>query len=55
MMLSLYIEILKMRRIIQPKEWVIILDESLQVCSACPKNMLWGDRGCRDESLSHVK
>jgi len=46
-MLDLYIEVLKMRRITQLEEGVITLSErgghvkeSLQVCPACPKNLL---------------
>ena len=56
----IYIKFLKMNRITQPKEgddhprWErkVMLREGLQVY---PKNLLWEDRGCKDENLNHIK
>ena len=53
MMLGLYIEVLKMRRITQPEEgghhprWErgVMLRKGLPICPACPKNLLWKNRG----------
>ena len=63
MMLGLYIEVLKMRRITQPEEgghhprWErgVMLRKGLPICPACPKNLLWKNRGCKSEGPNHVK